>query len=237
MKKAIKGLGLLVAFLILVVGAYIGVSFMTARMSSSSSSEWVDLASTEKTETIYLLTGTLHADFVIPAALINKGEFDFLKETKLPLDHPNLRYLAFGWGSKAFYTTAGSYSDITLSAVAKAVSGDQSVMRVVALGEIDTNSPDIIQLSVSKEQLAALVQFVHDSFQKSARGKPQQLSQASIGPNDVFYEGVGDFNIFHPCNQWVNLGLRKTGIEVGRWTPTTHSLRHSLEYFKSAKLN
>ncbi len=237
MKKAIKGLALLVAFLILVVTGYIGTSFVTARMSSLIHSEWVDLANTEKTETIYLITGTLHADFVIPATLVDKAQFGFLNETKLPLNHPNLRNVAFGWGSKAFYTTAGSYSDITVSAVLKAVTGDQSVMRVVAFGDIDTAAPDVISLAVSKEQLAALLQFLHGSFDQSSSGKPQYLPQASIGQNDVFYEGVGNFNIFHPCNQWVNSGLRKIGIEVGQWTPTTHSLRHSLEYFKSVKLN
>ena len=39
MKKAIKGLGLLVAFLILVVGGYIGTSFLTARISGLSQQE------------------------------------------------------------------------------------------------------------------------------------------------------------------------------------------------------
>ena len=237
MKKAIKGLALLVAFLILVVGGYIGTSLLTARMSALSDSEVQNFARDEKTHTVYLVAGTLHADFLIPTSGELLDRFDFLRETKLPLNHPNLQYLAFGWGSKAFYTTAGSYSDIKPSAVFHAVTGDQSVMRIAGFGEIDTSASDIIQLSISKAQLSQLLSFLEASFAKGQVGNYLHLPKESIAPNDAFYEGVGDFNIFHPCNQWVNLGLRKMGVQVGRWTPTTHSLRYSLEYFKSADLN
>ena len=235
MKKAIKGLGLLVAFLILVVGGYIGTSFVTARVSGLSQLESNAFAGEPKTEAIYLVTGTLHADFLIPSMLVDKEKFDFLRETKLPLSHPNLRYLAFGWGSKAFYTTAGCYSDITISAALKAVTGDLSVMRVVGFGDIDTKSPDVISLQISKRQLEALLDFFYVSFETNSDGMPRFMPSASIGPNDAFYEGVGNFNILHPCNQWVNKGLLRAGVEVGRWTPTTQSLRYSLSYFGSAK--
>ena len=237
MKKAIKGLGLLVAFLILVVGGYIGTSFLTARMSGLSERDAGVFDGLSKTETVYVITGTLHADFLIPNELVAQSKFGFLSETKLPLDHPNLKYLAFGWGSKAFYTTAGSYSDITVSAAFKEITGDQSVMRVVAFGDIDPSAPDVIVLKLSRQQVDALLDHLYTSFKLNADGAPQFLRGASIGSNDAFYEGVGGFNIFHPCNQWVNQGLRKAGVEVGRWTPTTQSLRHSLSYFGSAVLN
>ncbi len=39
--------------------------------------------------------------------------------------------------------------------------------------------------------------------------KPIHIADASIGPYDAFFEAGGDFNIFYPCNQWVNETLRR----------------------------
>jgi hypothetical protein len=48
--------------------------------------------------------------------------------------------------------------------------------------------------------------------------------------SDAFFEGVGRFHIFRPCNIWVAQGLREAGISTGAWTPTTWSLLQGISW-------
>ena len=43
-------------------------------------------------------------------------------------NNPNIKYLLFGWGSRAFYTTAKEFKDIRPIPVFKAITGDASAM-------------------------------------------------------------------------------------------------------------
>jgi uncharacterized protein (TIGR02117 family) len=177
--------------------------------------------------TVYLITGLLHADIAIPVVEIDKGRFGFLGETRLPFDNPNLRYLAFGWGSKAFYTTAGNYSDIRPGAVFTAVTGDDPVMRVTPVGAL-SQSETVIAFSLGRSRFDRLMEAIGTGFAKDVYGNPDYLSQYTIGTGDAFFAGTGHFNIFNPCNQWVGEALASAGIVTGIWTPTTHSLLLSI---------
>ncbi len=218
----------MVAFFIVLVLGYLGTALVTARIGADVASVKVE----ESKHKIYLVTSLLHADFVLPASPRILERFSFLQGSDLPLKHPDLRHLTFGWGSNAFYTTAGSYSDIAVKAVFKAVSGDTSVMRVVAIGEVEV-AEDVIELNLGDEQYDKLLTAIDESFARQDNRQPEYLPSASIGEPDAFYIGVGGFNIFNPCNQWVNNVLRNAGVKLGVWTPTTQALRQSLVYFSS----
>jgi uncharacterized protein (TIGR02117 family) len=182
----------------------------------------------DETITIYLVTGLLHADIAIPADDRLLGRFSFLYETKLPFANPGLKYLAFGWGSLAFYTTAGSYSDIRPGAVFTAVTGDDAVMRVTPIGALVEDN-DVVALTLSQRQYDQLLERILTGFASDEDGLPRYLPQYSIGQGDAFYAGTGHFNIFHPCNQWVAEVLAAASIRTGIWTPTTYSLLLSLD--------
>ena len=147
------------------------------------------------------------------------------------MKNPNLKYLSYGWGSKAFYTTAGSYSDITASAVLKAVIGDQSVLRVVGLGDIKPNN-EIVRLKINAQQYERMISSIEQSFRRQQGQTPIQLTGVHLEEGDAFFPATGNFNLFNPCNQWVNKVLHDAGIKVGKWTPTTQSLFLSLRYFE-----
>lgn len=205
---------------------YMGASQLGALIPRASVTHEID--NSQKTHTIYLLNGVLHADIAINVDDTLRRKFSFLNQSTLPMQNPNLQYLAFGWGSKAFYTTAGTYSDITLPAVFKAVTGDESVMRVTAYGDISSVANNIV-IRLNGEQYLTLLQSIRSSFRVNTA--PVQMQNVSIGGSDAFYAAKGPFNIFYPCNQWVGRVLRESGVRVGLWTPTTYTLKQSLSVY------
>ena len=176
---------------------------------------------------IYLLTSLLHADIAIPVDAEVLRKFSFLKQSGIDMDHIGLRYLVFGWGSQAFYTTAGTYADITLAATVKAITGDSAVMHVVPSGQLG-ETENSIPLKVSKQGFSKLLSYLLRSFENETTDKPFWLMNESHGYGDVFYLINGNFNIFNPCNVWTGNALKQAGISVGAWTPTTQSLKWSL---------
>ncbi|MCB1459528.1 MAG: DUF2459 domain-containing protein, partial [Nitratireductor sp.] len=128
-----------------------------------------------------------------------------------------------------FYTTAGSYSDITVSATLRAATGDEPVMRVTPLGRLSANE-DVVAVDLPVPAYQRLLSAIKASFLTGANGRTIHLAGASIGPGDAFFLAEGHFNIFNPCNQWVGRMLHSAGIKIGIWTPTTHSLLASLRW-------
>lgn len=181
---------------------------------------------------IILIMGLLHADFALPVDNELKERLRFLSETGFPLDNPNLKYITAGWGSKAFYTTAGTYADIEPEALFKAITGDEAVMRFVGFGVI-AGLPDTARLSLTDKQYERLLDSITDVL-KTESGKPDWMEGESIGPNDAFFEAKGHFNIFYPCNQWANRVLREAGVPLGIWTPTAQAFRLSLTMYADA---
>ena len=230
-KRAAKGVSTIVALFAFAILAYWCASLGAARIAGDVSLEAQKAANgvEPKLKVVYLVTGLLHADIAIPVTPKLLERFSFLRSTELPLNNPNLKYLTFGWGSTAFYTTAGSYSDINFSTVVKAALGDTAVIRVVGMGNVQS-SADNIPLKLNAAQLERLLAFIEESFAKE-KSKPHQIVGAYLQEGDAFLKARGRFNLFNPCNQWVNDGLRYAGVRLGIWTPTTQSLLQSLAYF------
>lgn len=214
------------AVFILIVALYLAAAWWTAGIPRPIASAPVQSGGERQ---IRLIQTLLHVDIAVPYDVDLLERFPALRGAGLPLDNPDLQYIAFGWGSKAFYTTAGQYSDIRPEAVFRAVTGDDAVMRVVAMGYLDPDAWDVATLSLNEDAYDAVLASIAKSFsaEPSSVGKP--LAGLSIGPFDAFFEAEGHFHIFNPCNQWVGDVLHEAGVPVGRWTPTTYSLMRSLE--------
>lgn len=228
MRKLFKWLAVGLITPSIVVASYLGAALVTARIPAKV--EQVEPGNGQVK--IYLLTSLLHADIALPFSPKLRKRFAFLENTGVPLNHPELRYITVGWGSRAFYRTAGSYWDIKPSAVFQAVIGDRSVLRWVGFGTL-VPSDDTIQLSLNSNQYERLLEEIEKAHSKSGE-RFAHMDGDSIGPNDAFFEAIGHFNIFRPCNQWVNEVLRSSGVPLGVWTPTTQSLIQSLKHFRSS---
>ena len=179
-----------------------------------------DLAEGDDVE-IGLLFGPIHVDFLLPATPATREVLGFAEGAGVPVADPGVAHFIVGWGARDFYTTAGTYADITPRATVRAIAGDASVLRVDVVGPIDP-SADYPRLRLSQGQYEALLEAIADSVE----GGP--IPGAGFTPTDGFHEASGRFHILRTCNTWVGRVLRRAGVPVGGWTPTPYSLRLSL---------
>ena len=179
-------------------------------------------------ERIYLLTTLLHADIAIPIDEEVRQRYAFLETDGLPIDHPSVRYLIFGWGSRAFYAATRELSDMRPGPVYEAVTGDEAVMHVYVAGDI-SGLPNARPVRLPPGGMQRMLGYIDAGFDTGA-GRPQHLDGLQYGPTDGFYAGTGRFDILRPCNIWVTDALRAAGVKTGRWTPTTQTLLLGLAY-------
>ncbi len=179
---------------------------------------------------IGLADGPIHYDFLLPLTPEARARFGFATADGVAVDDAGAEWLVVGWGARDFYTTVGSYSDLSLRAVWRGITGDGSVIRIQALGPLAAPE-NLAWLGLSQAEFAGLLDAVDASF---ARGdKDQLLPLGDAGWGGVFYEGAGRFHIRRTCNVWVGEVLRAAGVAFGRWTPTPQSVRLSLWRFQS----
>lgn len=175
---------------------------------------------------IGLLRGPIHYDFLLPLSPEMRVRFGFAEAAGVPISNPQAEWLVLGWGAREFYTTAGSFSDITAHAVFSGVTGDTAVIHLDVAGDV-SGLDGITYLPLSDPQFAALLYTIDDSFQRDQTGQPLALP-VRFGPRDAFFAANGQFNLFHTCNAWVGETLRAAGVPFGVWTPTPQSVAFAL---------
>lgn len=181
---------------------------------------------TSATYRILVLSNPIHTDFAIPATPEIRKRFGFLADAGLDLGNPDVRYVIFGWGGRAFYTETPTWADLKPMPVIKSLTLDSAVMHVQLAGEIPLDHPDVTPMDLSVAGFARLSDHIASSF-IGGDEKPVPLG-FSYGQGDAFFEGQGRFNALVGCNTWTAAGLRSAGITTGAWTPLPWLLRVSL---------
>lgn len=174
------------------------------------------------TRTIGLLQGPIHTDILFPLTPQTRTRFAFAEAAGVPLAHPDARWLLLGWGSAAFYTTAGTYADITAGAVLTAATGDDAVIRLDVLGPPEPENLHLLQLS--EAQFQALLAQTATTFASHAR-----LDHPGLTGTDAFFRAHGHFSLVRTCNVWLGETLRASGLPFGLWTPANWSVTLSLD--------
>ncbi|MGL4278726.1 MAG: TIGR02117 family protein [Albidovulum sp.] len=180
-----------------------------------------------------LLRGPIHYDFLLPLNSETRREFAFAESgLGVSLSAPGARWLVAGWGSQAFYTTAGSYADVQMSAVLRAATGDKAVMRLDVFGALpETDQPGLHWISLTSDQFSELRRGILASLDRDAAGAPILADVAGIAKTDGFWLALGRFDLIRTCNVWVGDQLRAAGLRFGVWTPTPQSIDLSLRLF------
>ncbi|OYW55692.1 MAG: hypothetical protein B7Y02_13630 [Rhodobacterales bacterium 17-64-5] len=179
--------------------------------------------------TIALIQGPIHTDILFPLTPEVRARFAFAEAAGVPVSHPGAEWLMLGWGSQAFYTTAGTYADITASAVFTAVTGDSAVIRLDVTGPLDT-APNLRTLTLSEAQFQALL-----SQTAAAIASPTALAQPGFTGSDAFFPAQGRFHAFRTCNAWLGETFRASGIPFGLWTPANWSVTLALDWHLSGQ--
>jgi uncharacterized protein (TIGR02117 family) len=177
--------------------------------------------------TVHLLAGPIHNDFLLPLDDETLADFAFVEAAGVPIRHPLAEWLVVGWGSRAFYTSTGSYADLSATTVLRATTGDASVMRVTLGAGIAPDAP-VRPIRLSRAEYSALRAAILGSFSDRAALPGLHLSEP-----DAFFASDRPFDIFRTCNAWVDDMLAAAGIAFGRWTPTPHAVTLALRWHRS----
>lgn len=179
---------------------------------------------------IALVRGPIHYDFLLPATPDLRARFAFAQAQGVPVHDPRVLWLVVGWGSESFYTATGTYADLRLSTVLRAITGDSATLHLDVAGDV-SGIPDILYLDLTETQLAALASAIAGSLRRDDAGRPIALPVAPFGPTDAFYAAQGHFSALNTCNAWVGRMLREAGLKFGLWTPTPQAVAFSARWF------
>ncbi|GLS85811.1 urease-associated protein [Cypionkella aquatica] len=178
---------------------------------------------------IGLARAPIHYDFLLPMSPELRARYGFASNAGVPMDAPQAEWLLVGWGSEAFYTSAGSYGDMKPGAVWTAISGDSAVLHLDVAGDV-SGLDGISYFTLSDAQYQALLNSLDANFRRDQTGAPLPLG-AHFNDHDAFFEAKGDFSILHPCNAWLGETLRSAGVPFGIWTPTPQAVELSLRWY------
>lgn len=181
---------------------------------------------------IGLARGPIHYDFLIPLSPETRAHFAYAEAAGVPVSNPAAEWLVLGWGAEGFYTSAGTYAEITAGTALRAAWGDTAVMRLDVAGNVQ-GVPGLSFMTLSDPQFAALLSAIDASFQQDQTAMPIALPHEGFTPTDAFYAARGDFNLFHTCNDWVGETLRAAGVPFGIWTPTPQAVSFSFGWHQT----
>jgi uncharacterized protein (TIGR02117 family) len=215
MRRAFRLLALILALPL----AYLAASLMLALIPGPGP----DLSG-PLTREVGLLQGPIHTDILFPLTPETRARFAFAEAAGVPVNHPDAEWLIFGWGSAAFYTTAGTYADITASAVLTAATGDDAVIRLDALGPLPPLD-GLRFLQLSEAQFQTLLAETAGALASQTR-----LDHPGFTGSDAFFPAHGHFSALRTCNVWLGETLRAAGIPFGLWTPANWSVSLSLDW-------
>ncbi len=189
------------------VGSLIGVN-----------TDWVE---PDRGVTIYIADNGVHADLILPAKaqgldwrpLVPRSDF-----ASIPAD---AAWVAFGAGERRVYLETPTWADLSLKTAAIALTGGERVMHVEWVSD-PTYAARAVRLT--PEQYRRLWASIRAAFRLDSRGRPIRIDHPGYGPSDAFYEGVGEANAIHTCNQWAASRLRLAGVEAPLWSPFVNGL-------------
>jgi uncharacterized protein (TIGR02117 family) len=206
--------GWIVLSLILFVYAYIGLAYMLSRIT------YAEEPDEPRTYELFLLSNGVHTDIVVPA------KTDLIDWTSLvPYTHTKgknstLTHLGMGWGDKGFYLETPTWADLKFSVAFKAATGLSTTAIHATYLRRPTINDSCSRVMVSKQQYQRIIDYILQSLQKKADGKPILIpTNAVYGNDDAFYEAYGSYSMLHTCNTWVNNALKKSGLRHCLWTP------------------
>jgi uncharacterized protein (TIGR02117 family) len=172
--------------------------------------------------TIFVHSNEIHTDLVLPVrcddpAIDWRGRFP---PAHFARDVQRDRFVAVGWGNRAFYVETPTWADFKLSKAAAALfSPSETVLHVEYLYDVAA-SHDFREVRLTSEQYRVLAQFVESSIgEVDAAGVAELATTVTYGTSDRFYTATGRYHLFNTCNQWTGRGLARAGVPVGIWTP------------------
>ena len=205
LKYGLVALGVLVAASVVYLGAAVVLAFVPVNEDFENAAEGIE---------IYLLSNGVHVDFVLPVRSPSIDWSELIpREQFVNVDSKSYRYLAFGWGDRAFYIETPAWSDVRVTTVAMAMLWPTSAtMHVESIRQEPVVGELTRRVVLSRARYETLFEAIRESFRTTAKGQVIPIPGKSYGDTDNFYEGTGSYHAFNTCNMWTNRVLKETGV-------------------------
>lgn len=156
---------------------------------------------------VHVVNHGWHTGIAIATADIPPGAWP-VAETLL-----QARYIEVGWGDRVYYTDP----DAGLATASRAaLIGGPGVLHLVGLDQPPQKvfpSSEVVRLPVSAAGLEQLVNYVANSFERDATGRPSDLGRSLYGAGR-FYASRERFHLFKTCNLWTAWALQAAGLNI-----------------------
>ncbi|MEL7248605.1 MAG: DUF2459 domain-containing protein [Bacteroidota bacterium] len=175
----------------------------------------------EKQYELYVTTAGVHLDLVLP-----------VEQLPPHLIHPSYftdstTHVAFGWGECTFFLETPNWSDLTLQNGARALLvNSESLVHIVRYRR---PMPSWKRVEVCEESLAALFEYLDQSFRKNEQGDWTEVPSTGYPRSHFFYEANGQYNAINTCNAWLGEALKAAQVKTGRWSPFTYGILWHLD--------
>lgn len=177
---------------------------------------------------IFVTSNGVHTDIVVPVAT---PYIDW--RSKLPLNHfervdSSYKYIAFGWGDRRFYMETPEWTDLTPEvALAAALWPTRTAMHVEYIRSKLTPTDRQQPVLITPEQYQRLITYIDHSFIQQ-NDQYMHIEGSGYTGQDTFYEAHGKFYILKNCNNWVNQGLKRMGVQAAFWAPIPYAIMRHL---------
>ena len=194
------------------LGTYIGAAVLLGHIPANA--DWRAPGAPESgTVTIFVQTNGLHTGIVVPTVANGIDWRNRIRSSDLPHPGGMGRWLAFGWGDRAFYIDTPTWRQVRLLTIVRALTGTGPT--VLHVDHLDSFTADASwrPLKLRRAEYRRLTAFVAATFATGHDVTPGYTSR------DVFYAGRGHYSALRTCNVWTGDALRTAGVRVGVWTP------------------
>jgi uncharacterized protein (TIGR02117 family) len=162
---------------------------------------------------IYVEDNGIHTGIVLPKALLTpRAAMRFAAADLRDPRYAAHRWVAVGWGDRAFYIDTPTWGDLNPLTVAAAAIGSDRVVLHVDHVPAPRAAGSVRRVVLRPEQAARLAAFIDRSL-----GEGQSVP--GYGGWDAFYPATGRYSAIRTCNEWTGAALRAAGVPMGRWTP------------------
>jgi len=157
--------------------------------------------------TIHVVRHGLHTGIAVPAADVPEAAWPARR------DFSGADYLEVGWGDRAYYQAPDPDAWLAVRALFWPTPG---VLHLVGFnGPVERQFPgaEIVELHVSRQGFARLVDYIRASHELDPSGAPIALGRGLYGTSR-FYASRERFHLFKTCNVWTASVLREAGVSL-----------------------
>jgi uncharacterized protein (TIGR02117 family) len=175
------------------------------------------LAAEPPISSIFVVTHHWHTGIVARAADVPPGRWPDAEA------FAGAEFVEVGWGDRDFWMAPRETIGLALQA---ALRSEASALRVLWFdGPVERSLPasDVVELVVSRAGLAALVDFVAESYARTPAGRPIDLGPGPL-PGSRFYLATGHYHLFNTSNRWTAQALIRAGLPFAASSLTASSI-------------